>query len=237
MSAVASVRNPAAVSLRRLCELEASREISRIGSSALDVTTVIQSIGYIALRVNGVKRIQMAYAESCGNVPAEALTWSATTWNTASDDSPVASAVASVAAGGQVWGELRLYFDLQPSALESPLRFAKFVGEQIAVQLDRWSLMTQADNLKIQTERLRKIIEKRKTLQRARAIIANSKQINDTDALKLMRRYAGETGRSLHQVAEALIFGDAQKWLQNSRYVNRKRSFNMFPIRAQRADH
>ncbi len=221
MTAVAAINGSLVVSPRRLSELEVSKEISRITCSGHDVTSAIENSCRLALRVNGVKRLQIKYAEPIAEGGSEPIVWGA------SCEEAVASAVAIISAGKQIWGELRLYFDPHSSALESPLRFAKFLAQQIGLQLSRWSLNVEADELRDQIERLRKLVEKRKAIQRARAIIANTRQINDTEALLLMRKYSRESGRSLHEVSEALIFGDAQRWT-GSRYAERKRPQRVF---------
>lgn len=223
MSAVAVTKGLIAVSSRQLSELEALREISRVASGGYDVGAVIESIARLALSVNGVKRLRIDYSEAIGDASAEPFVW-----GPASNEGAVVCAVASISAGGQTWGELRLYFGLQATALESPLRFAKFLGQQIGLQLNRWALNVRVDESKARIDRLRKIVEKRKALQRARAILANTRQISDAEALLAMRRHSEDSGRSLHQVAEAIIFGDAHKWTSGTRYAERKRPVRLF---------
>lgn len=219
MSAVAVLDRSILVSSRRLSEVDATTAISRAASSGTGVAAVIESIASLALKVNGIKRFQIEYGESIRGASKEILVW-----GSENDDGSVASAVAGISAGDRNWGELRLYFELQPSALESPLRFARFLAQQIAQQLGSWSLKLRGGELRGQIEQLRIIVEKRKAIQRARAITANTRQISDAEALQLMRQYSRESGRTLHQVAEALIFGDAQKWTSRQRYAERKRS-------------
>jgi Xaa-Pro aminopeptidase len=157
-------------------------------------------------------------------------------WGSQSDDGPIGSAVAEISAGGLTWGELRLHFHLHTSALESPLRFAKFLGQQIGLQLDRWSLQLRAGELKAQIERLQNIVDKRKALHRAKAIVANTRQISDAEALQFMRQLSETSGRGLHDVAEALIFGDAHKWTRDTRYAARKRGKRELATTQRRAD-
>jgi ANTAR domain len=197
-------------------------EISRLTSSERDVTAAIESVAAIALRVSGVKGMQIQYIDPADGTSAEPFVWGALP-----KDAVVGSAVADICAGGQSWGELRLYFELLPSTLESPLRFAKFLAQQIGLQLSRWSLTVRADALKEQIEQIRKIIERRKAIQRARALVANAKRIDDSEALRLMRQYSRESGRSLHQIAEALIFGEPGKWTGGTRAVDPRRSLRL----------
>lgn len=217
MSAVATSNQLAVSPARRLSELQASREISRVAASGLDVSSAIDAIAHLALRVNGIRKIQITYADSVDGAPSKPIVWGG-----ACEDG-LGSAVANITSSGHTWGELRLYFDLQPSALESPLRFARYVAQQIGTQLTHWHLATRADEWKAQISRLQKIVDKRKTVQRARAILANEKQIGDGEALRVMREYCETSGRSLHDVAEAIIFSDAQKWTTGSRYLPRRR--------------
>jgi hypothetical protein len=222
MSAVAPLTSSILVSSRRISELDATREISQIISSGRDVPSSIEAIVAVALKVSGVKRLQIQYADPADNGPAEPLVW-----GSPSREGVWGSAVADIGAHGQSWGELRLYFELQPSTLESPLRFAKFVAQQVALQLSRWSLTRRADTLKAGIEQLRKIIEKRKAIQRARAIIGNAQGINDSEALRVMREHSRESGRTLHEVAEAFIFGDPEKWSGGSRYSQPRRPLRL----------
>ncbi len=226
----ASRASSLALSTRRLSEFEASKEISRVGASRQDVSSTVESVAKLALKVPGVRRVQITYLDVPGRTTPEPQVWGYT-----GDAASVAWAVAAITAGGQSWGELRLYFDLQPSAIESPLRFGRFLAQQIGLQLNRKMLDEKADSLKEQVERLRKIVEKRKAIQRARAIIANSESVNDAEALLLMRRYSRESRRTLHQVAEALIFGDAAKWTR-PRYIPRKPSFRVLAGRLTGSD-
>jgi hypothetical protein len=230
MSAIAAINRQHAVPSRRLSELEVIRDISRIASSKNDITSVIESIARFALAVNGVVRVHIEYGNALGASPGSFV------WGSRSDDGPIGSAVAELSAGGLIWGELRLHFHSHTSALESPLRFAKFLGQQIGLQLDRWSLQSRAGELKAQIERLQKIVDKRKALHRARAILANTRQISEPEALQFMRQLSESSGRSLHDVAEALIFGDAQKWTQDTRYAARKRGKREFATPQRCAD-
>jgi hypothetical protein len=222
MSAVALLSSSIPVSSRRISELDAIREISRISSSGHDVSIAIESIAAVALKVSGVKQVQIQYSDSADGTSAEPFLW-----GSSAGGGVVGSAVAEICAAGQSWGELRLYFELQPSTLESPLRLAKFLAQQVGLQLSRWSLKVRAGALKQEIEQLRKIIEKRKAIQRARAIIANAKGIDDGEALRVMREYSRESGRTLHQVAEAFIFGHPRKWSGRTGSVEPKRSLRL----------
>jgi ANTAR domain len=222
MSAVAPLSSSISLSSRRVAELEATMKISRITSSERDVTAAIESVAAIALRVNGVKGMQIQYTDPADGTSAEPFVW-----GTFPADAVVGSAVADICGGGQSWGELRLYFELQPSALENPLRFAKFLAQQVGLQLSQWSLAIRANALKAEIEQIRTIIERRKAIQRARALIANAKRIDDTEALRLMRQYSRESGRTLHQIAEAFIFGDPGEWADGDRSVDPRRSLRL----------
>jgi ANTAR domain len=202
MSALAQ---PVFIPARHLTELEATRQIGREASAAND-RRALAGIVATALTIRGVQAVRI-------EIKREALAWGANL-----DGRPHGSAVAEIAASGQSWGDLRLSFELHDSSLDSPLRFAKFLAQQIAGILSRETLLHQRELLRVQIARLRDIVAKRKAIQRARAIVANSRKVTERDALILMCKLSRESKRTLHEVAEAFIFGEAKKWASRSAF-------------------
>ena len=216
MSALAHKREQFVTALGRLTETEATREISRIATGQRVSLETAESIVTVALRVSGTRALHLQRTETAG-LPV--------TWGVAPAPGVHGAAVAEVSARGRKWGELRLFFDLKSTEMESPLRFARFLGQQIARVLEELALMAERERLRRKVEQLKTAIARRKAIHRAKAIVASSHGIPEIEALKLMCGYSRESGRTLYQVAEAFIFGERSKWrAQPIRFPTQTRS-------------
>lgn len=204
----ATVTNKFAVRhFRRLTELEATRRISRIAAQAFDFAEALEAIANTCLQVPGVVALEI--------VPAEAHFWSAPL--TVGVRRPqTGSALAEIKSSGRKWGTVRLWFELEPApvggATDSPLHFARFIAQQVAALAWQFSFLSERRDLQKQSERLQNIVIKRKAIQRAKALLGHAHQVSDDEAILLLRRYSRDSGRTLHQVADAIIFSDGRKW-------------------------
>jgi hypothetical protein len=214
MSALAATQNTLFVrAQRRMTELDASRQISRVAASATRVDDGIDAFASIALQVNGIERIELIPAAPLVKEIPEPLTFGR--------DNPAtthASAIADVAAEGRTWGELRVFFELHPSSIENPLRFARYIGQQIAMLLSRLELVMERESLKRKARIFKTLVARRKAIHRARALLVHAHKITEDAALLLLRRYTRESGRSMHAVAEAIIFSDQRKWARRAEF-------------------
>jgi len=188
----------------QLSELDATLEISRIAASNLDTIGHLDAIAGLVIKIGGVRQLELT------GEPI-ALFISPLAWGQ-SKAGPHASALAEVTAHGLKWGELRLSFDPHSAAIESPLRLAKFVAQQTAAILNRAAFLEEQHSWHEQIDRLRRIIARRKAIHKAKAILSRAKRISERDALTLLCQYSRESGKTLHQVAEAFIFSDGEKW-------------------------
>ena len=204
------------ITARRLTELEVTREISRVVSSSREDEIILEAIGSLALKVSGVKGINVEKIVETNSYFSNTALWNAP------DGKPIGSAVADLTSNGQKWGELRLYFDLASDALESPLRFVRFLAQQIEGVLNKSSLEYQSDQFRKQIQNLRSIVARRKAIHRAKALVANTRNTSDQEALRTMCSLSRESGRTLHQIAEAFIFSDELKWQGGQRYRPRQ---------------
>jgi hypothetical protein len=210
MSALAVIHHTLFVRTGRpITELDATRRISRAGALATGLTDGIEAFANIALQTSGIVRVELAPgAPLLSQIPKVFVF-----------DSSVAAitramAEAEIAAAGKKWGELRVFFELQPSTIENPLRFAKFLGQQIGVLLTRVELLVERESLKRKAALFKTLVTRRKAIHRARALLIHTHNISEDEALTLLRRYTLETGHTMHQVAEAIVFSDQQKWRQ-----------------------
>jgi hypothetical protein len=111
-----------------LCEAAALQVISHFTSGSGDLESDLKGLAENALRVPGLHKVQLE--PSVVLPPLETLEWCASR-------KPVlcGSATAFLEASGRSWGMLRLYFEPGIQTVESPLRFARFLGQQVALLL------------------------------------------------------------------------------------------------------
>jgi len=203
MSALSQTRISFARSQRPATEAEFLRVISKMTWNGSDEQVCFSSISDALLRLPGFLGFRFEPAESVANLagfetsgPRLAV--------------PGASALASVSANGYVWGQIRLFFD--PTAdlpVESPVRLARFMGQQMALLLHRIALNWERKSLLAKVERTNQIIRSRKLIFGATKVLARQRGISDRDALSEIVRYARSSRRSLLHVAESLTLGYA----------------------------
>jgi hypothetical protein len=192
-----------------ITELDATRQISQAGSATTELREGVETLVGIALQTLGIVRIELIPSE-----PLISQIPSPLSFGLAASTEPSGVAFADVAADGKRWGELRVFFELRPLRIENPLRFAKYLGQQLGAFLVRMELVLQRDALKRKAARFRTLVAKRKAIHRAKALLRHAHNISENEALVLMRRYVEQTGRTMHQIAEAIVFRDRQKWNQ-----------------------
>ena len=179
-------------------ELDATREISRLACRATDFEEGLEAISSVLLGVPGVWRVCIEAPQSwrfdrVGRTAGEAS----------------ASAVAPVEAGRGTWGKLRIHFEVRSEVGASPVRFVKFVAQQIAGLLDRLTLQRERDSCVEQISILRRRIETRKMLARASGLIARRDRISEAQALSAIATLARRNRRSLLLIAQSVIFLEA----------------------------
>lgn len=194
--------------LRTYDELAATREISRLACWANDFESALESISAVLLSVPGIWRVSIEaphswYFDRIGYTPVD----------------PSASAVAPIEAGRGTWGNLRIHFEVRLEIGASPVRFAKFVGQQIASLLDRLTLRREHDSFIRQISVLRRRIETRKTLARASGLLARRDRISQGQALALIVKIARRNRRALLLMAQSLIFLESDSCPVNHRRV------------------
>jgi ANTAR domain len=188
-------------SVHPLAEAAVLRLISRNASAADDLESALEDLAATALRIPGLHKVQIT--PSVAFPPLETLEWYANT-------SPAlcGSAMAFVEAGGRSWGRLHLYFEPRIQSVESPLRFARFLGQQAALLLNRFALETQYDAQLATLQWLKKRLDTRIAVHRASGILAGLRGVSDQEALALLVQYARQNRRTLLSLANAIILGD-----------------------------
>jgi Xaa-Pro aminopeptidase len=139
--------------------------------------------------------------------------------------------MAFVEAGGRSWGRLHLYFEPRIQTVESPLRFARFLGQQAALLLNRFALEDQYDAQLATLDRLKDRLNTRIAVHRATGILAELRGVTDKEALALLIQYARQSRRTLLSLADAIILGDTSfrkpffRPIQRNEYTSRTRLF------------
>ncbi len=207
-----------------LTEAASLNAISGLVSTARDLNSGLSSITEAALRVPGLHKVQIT-----PSIPLPAL--ETLEWYAFTSPSLCGSAVAFIEANGRAWGRLRLYFSPQIETVESPLRFARFLGQQAALLLNRLELEGRYDAHLSNIEVLKKRLNTRIAVHRATGILAELRGGTNREALELLIQQARSSGRTLLSLANAIILGDTSfrkpffRPLQRSESSGRARSF------------
>lgn len=164
-------------------ELEVLREIGRIAASAPAVDIALKEIAAAVLRFGGVLRFERE------------------------PDAMPDSMMILVRAHGVTWGSLRIHFDPALAQVEAAEGFTRFVAQQVASVLHRLSLLDEMEAHQRRLAILQRRLETRKVVHRARGIVAQARGISESEALRLMKRQARVSRRSLSQLSQALIGG------------------------------
>lgn len=122
-------------------------------------------------------------------------------------DAMPGSVIEPVCTNGVTWGTLRIHFDPALTRLETSSGCVRFIAQQIALLLHRLSLLDEMDALNRRLSVLRRRLDTRKAVHRARGIVAKARGISDSEALRIMKRQARSSRRSLLQLAQSLIGG------------------------------
>lgn len=171
-----------------ISELDALRKMSQEASRVNSFRAAFDIIASIALQVHGVYKLQIEGEKALAAGAVRSRT-------------RYGSAVAEVIPGTV----LRLFFDLNDSGLESPVRFARFLAQQIGAV---WSLRSlEAENAKLAAtlSNLKRILARRKVTRRAIAIICQRHNINEAAAFALMRTAGKAQNCTVHKIADAIV--------------------------------
>lgn len=184
-----------------LDELAATLKISRNAALATDIMGGLESVSATALSLKGIGTIRLDPVLELEQYAGGPLSWMVSGGERAANG----SAVADIAAGGIRWGELRLSFDVQTVQLESPVRFTKFLAQQIAGMLYRLALQTQNSVLHQRLTQQHRRLQTRKLVQRASSILARMHGIPQPDALELLIHHSRKKRSSLYRVSEGIV--------------------------------
>ncbi|MBV8071831.1 MAG: ANTAR domain-containing protein [Acidobacteriaceae bacterium] len=177
-------------------ESEVLRDIGRIAWSAPRIEHGLEEIASAVFRLPGMHVLEL-HVETMPVFTKAAYGACRTS----------GSAVEAVQANGLTWGTLRIYFDPALAQVETPLRFTRFVAQQIALLLDRLSLLREIEMQHRRLAHLKRRLETRKAVHRAAGVLAQARDIPDADALRIIIQEARRSRRTLLHLAQALILG------------------------------
>lgn len=201
MSALAQQNNFFIHSQRRISELDLLRVVSTITWTSAHEESALTSIAAAALRLPGLIGLRFEPLEHLFHLPIYESTQPHST-------SPRAFALATVSANGRSYGQLRIFFDPHSSlTLESPVRLAKFIGQQLGLLLHRIALNREYQRHSAILQSIDCILRRRKVIHRAAVILAEQRNTPKAEAISFMVGYARRNRRSLLEISEALIFG------------------------------
>jgi hypothetical protein len=211
-----------------LVEAAALCLISRVTVTATDLRSGLEELAEAALRVPGLHKVQITPSVA---FPLLERTLETLEWYAAASPVLCGSAMAFVEAGGRAWGRLHLYFEPRIQTVESPLRFARFLGQQAALLLNHFALEDRYDAHLGEIERLKKRLNTRIAVHRATGILAELRGVTDREALAFLVHYARQSHRTLASLADAVILGDTSfrkpvfRPVQGSESTTRSRLF------------
>ncbi|MGA2602109.1 MAG: ANTAR domain-containing protein [Bryobacteraceae bacterium] len=204
MSALAQ-RPDSQFQIRRLSELEVSREVSREASRATQPDEALHAFAALVLRIKGVRAMKIEDAPAVEPLVAGPLAWRDSARST-----PRGAVVADIAAAGRRWGTLRLQFDLEQIKMEDPLAFARFLGQQTGILLNRFDLEREHGRILEKVTRFQTRLATRKVFERAKGVLSHKRGITQQHAARLLLSYRRNSGCSMRVVAEAVIYDAAQ---------------------------
>jgi GAF domain-containing protein len=185
-------------------ELDTARAISREAARATLPALGLAAVAQRVLRIDGACAVHVcgtANFHAARELGLRDLTLASHGTHTGTR----ASAIAPISAGGSVWGELRIEFDIPSFAVESPVRFAIYVAQQIANMLQRIHLLEQAGVLEDAVGRLRRAMATRKTVHRAAGILARAYQLTEQAAIALLIQQSRDSSCPVRGIAEQII--------------------------------
>jgi hypothetical protein len=183
-------------------EFTSSQAISRlVASGSQTLAHLFEELSALILALPGVQAFEIDPREPLRRLAEGPFLWSvgpARKKAAGSVSAPIASADAK-------WGELRIRFDLTKFEVESPVRFARFVAQQLSLVLARADAERRNHALRKQIDSLAADLDTRKFVQRAAGILGRQRGLPEARATAMLHHHAIQTGRDLRQVAEAVI--------------------------------
>ena len=188
-------------------ELDGMLETGRRAAAAVVIPEGLEAVAAAVCAVEGIRAIRIEPASETTLQKNKQLEWRGEPGN-----GPAGWAVAEIRAGGRQWGEVRLGFDVHVDRVQSPLRFAKFIAQQIAVMLYRLEVAEENRVLARRIVNLDQRLKTRKYVERAKSILARTRGISEASARGLLVQYSRRSGKSLYEVSESVVLTGEDAW-------------------------
>jgi ANTAR domain-containing protein len=201
MSALAQQHNIFSYSQRHLSEVELLRTISNITWNADHEEEALASIATAILRVPSLSAFRF---EPFAGIPHLPIVETSRPRETRLS----ASAISNAAANGHSFGQVRIFFEAHSqNPAESPVRLAKFLGQQLGLLLHRLAMSRERQRHVANLDALARTTRRRKIIHRAAVVLAEQRSVSESQAISLMVNYARHNRQNLLNIAESLIFG------------------------------
>jgi hypothetical protein len=201
MSALALQFQSFTLAPRPFSEVELLRAISHTVWNAKSEEDALKTIAAAILRVQDLTGFRVEPTDGAPHLPLYEAT-------IPQPNGQNAWALAPISAYGKRWGQVRIFFLPQARASsESPVRLAKFVGQQLAILLDRLEVERQNYRERARLYAFESGNRRRKAIHRAAAILAQQRGVSTLEATRILVQYARAKRKRLLPVAESLIFG------------------------------
>jgi len=112
---------------------------------------------------------------------------------------------ASIEANGRSWGRVNVATDEYSELSWQPEGLVSFLGQQLALLLNRLDLVRERENRVAQKDRLAKRLKARKDVNRAGGLVASERGISQHQALQDLVRQARTSRETLSQLAETVV--------------------------------
>ncbi len=189
------------IELSRLSEVEVLREVSKVTAQATAPDKALNMISAIVLRLNGVHALRVENGAAMDDLAVRRLAW-----RNGPSSGPQGSVVAEIAAGGKRWATLRLQYDSEQLRIADPAAFARFLGQQAGILLERLELERERNLLETKVTRIQDRLATRKIFQRAKSVVAHQRGISEAHAARLLVRYSRQSGQRIKVIADAITF-------------------------------
>jgi hypothetical protein len=190
------------------------QEVSSIRSARLDASEALANIATLTLKsVDGL--FFVVSLNSVRNEPPEPVAFFSPHERLSGERAAEAVSAlpgtyrtrisASVVENGRVTGAIDLYFAHADFGQLDPLALARFLGEQIGLLIGADRIGRENRQLEAEVETIQRELALRKTIHRARGILAVEHNITDPESAKLLQQHSLRLGKPAGEIAEAVV--------------------------------
>lgn len=191
----AAAHNPYAFAQRPKTELEISFAISRKIARSQNMWRTVDELCQLVVQIQGIASVDLdipGVSRQPAIPSARALATNG-------------SAVAEVSHGGDHWGSIKIFFDAANIEAESPVRLAKFLGQQIGGLFARSFLLVEVPRRKAQNAVLSERLATRKMYSRAISILVRDRGVTEAEGREFLKSSARKLRRPIAYIANTQV--------------------------------